>query len=738
MLYYGGATAQTQWRSFGDLQIPRHFFGALPVGQTQVLVMGGYGFTRLAQQGTPLASCELIDVERRTITEASPMNAGRAEACYVMMPDSSIVALSGVGTGGVTPSCERYEPATGRWTLVGSLIIGRRQFAAFAVNSEEIMVLGGLDANLRSLNTVEILNIRTRQSRFVANFPHNVNNPGLGRTPNGDIIGFAGRAGGAGSARSPNVYRYDAVTNQWLQIGTMSESVQTPQTLQLSDGRCVISGGSRFEEPYNFSPMVHIVDSNSVRLRTQQCVRRAWHSVVQWSQDSILVIAGQSEQLRGQVETDWVNLRTGQVSAGPLLQERRMFFRAIALPILSGSAVIGQRVLAIEGALGTFEPSTSSVEILEPTQPSLGECPPLAATLAQTCSTLALTLQAAQDDRIALVTLDSSQGNLPLSAVQIQVQAQSGGQSPLPARAAQVTLTLREGQAARTGGRALVVVQMASGCTHIVGGHIAGLTTASIRIEVASGYVFSTAFPQAVGVAATLQVNVPRAVSCATFTLRNTSSRTFTIPSLRFERNGEFFAPLSRLPLVMPAGGTCAMELCFSSTETSGLFRNAVSFRTASCEEFRLPLIGLVNPPPQAQFAFATAAPAPPEALLEAATSTHIVSVLAMQPPAPHPADERTMVIATLALPRSQPFVASAIQCSLHSTLGNEVLRLRLEDVTVERMEAIDEQPTASEGTERLVRLRLTVNVRTVPSGVYVLTATVGGAKAHQRVVVRH
>jgi hypothetical protein len=763
-------SAQPTWQSFGSLREGRNNFGAMAISRTQVLVMGGYqGSCWMCN--TPTASCEILDVERRTVNLGAAMNVAHAEAAWVQMPDSSIVAVSGASQNTtLTNTCERFDPKTNQWTVVGALRLARRQHTAIALNNDEILVVGGLNQGLTTLNSAEILNIRTGQSKSIADFPTPANLPLSGKLADGSIVMMAGRAGGTNSFRSPNVYRYVQNDNRWATLGALTNGgVAAAHSFTLSDASVIISGGQLSESPYIFSRTLHRVSNDGVKLISSQLTPRAWHQVVQWNQDSLLVIGGDDERIVGRNSTEWVNMRTGEVSVGPSLQQSRFGHIVVQMPVLdSSNKNVSSRFVAISG-MQTVNTPVATIEILESSTapPVLDGCPPVTITQTQSCTALVATLAASVGDGIASVALDSTQGNLQPSAVQVQIQAQvqPQGQSStavLPARSAQVTVTLREGA---SGGRVLLRGRTTSGCAFFVGAELPGGASAPVVIEAATGGVFSTSFPQATGIAATLQVAVPRAVSCATLTLRNTSSRAFTIPAVRFDRAGEFFAPASRLPLVLPAGGTCAMELCFSA-ESTGLFRNAVTFRTATCEEFRLPLIGIVGGRVVAERVVAgqivteQAAAGQADGLTSQTASEAVspmassdganVSVNAVanvnanavatamlqpRPPVPHPADEQVELsalvrhssLSTGFLPTgSLPIIERA---TLRTLAGQILLRLGSEAIRIERTES------AEAGT---YLLRCMVNVRALPAGVYQFSATVGGVEWVQTVVVRH
>jgi hypothetical protein len=93
---------ELQWKVLGHLKQMRRDLGIATIGNGKVLVMGGFkeqrGYQKERLRGITTAECEIIDVESRSITVASPMNVPRAQSVVLQTADSNVVVLSGLNS----------------------------------------------------------------------------------------------------------------------------------------------------------------------------------------------------------------------------------------------------------------------------------------------------------------------------------------------------------------------------------------------------------------------------------------------------------------------------------------------------------------------------------------------------------------------------------------------------------------------------------------------------------------
>lgn len=355
------------WQRFGALQQARHSFIVHKITSEQALIVGGYVNASGVYSGTPTESCEILDAEKRTITEGPAMNDARAEFASVIMPDGTLVVVSGNGRAGVVPSVEMFSAQTNTWTRAGDLIIARRQHAACAINNDEILVVGGRLGNLNTLAAAEIFNIRTGQSRRIAEFPSPINSGVATLAANGRPIVFGGRSGGGTSSRTALIYEYNARTNQWNAAGTLGAAVQSVQIFRTADGKLFASGGTTREEsaPLGGTKSVSVETSTGFRHIANMQADRVWHSMVQWSKDSLLTIGGLDNNNAPSKTADWINVSNNQSSAASALTEAHSHGAAVSLPVVGAKGnVVKPRVFMISGFTSGFR-ETANVDVLE-------------------------------------------------------------------------------------------------------------------------------------------------------------------------------------------------------------------------------------------------------------------------------------------------------------------------------------------------------------------------------------
>ncbi len=355
------------WQRFGALQQARHSFVAHKITAEQAIIVGGYVNSSGVYNGTPTERCEILDAEKRTITEGPAMNDARAEFPSVIMPDGTLVVVSGNGRAGVVSSVEIFSAQTNTWTRSGDLIIARRQHAACAINNDEILVVGGRLNNLNTIAAAEIFNIRTGQSRRIAEFPSPINSGVATLSANGRPIVFGGRSGGGTSSRTTALYEYNERNNQWNIVGTLGAAVQSVQILRSADGTLFASGGTTREAsvPLGGTKSVSVESPTGFRHISSMQADRVWHSMVQWSKDSLVTIGGLDNNNAPTKTADWINISNNQSSVASAMTEAHSHGAAISLPVVGAKGnVVKPRVFMISGFTSGLR-ETSSVEVLE-------------------------------------------------------------------------------------------------------------------------------------------------------------------------------------------------------------------------------------------------------------------------------------------------------------------------------------------------------------------------------------
>lgn len=368
--YLSAQQPELQWRILGNLAKPHLESNIAAIQPYRVLVIGGYEWDRATNQKIPLSFCEEIDTRNRRIAEALPMNVPHAEAALVQNGDSSLVILSGVSTNrALTKVCEYYDRFYKSWRVLGSLLIARRRPMATFISNDEILVVGGMTQAEVPIAETEIFNVKTGRSRIVTRFPYPVAGGACAVSVGfsyGNAVVIAGRS--TDGKPQNTLHRYNEKKRQWEPNGNYIDSVFSPHLLRLYDDRLVLSGGvNTMIAPHSVSDRIGIETYNGFRKAATMKIARQAHGVVQWNNDSLLVLGGRDAHGTVLQQTEWVDLLTGQcsLSSSPLLNEARSGCSVIGL---QGFDTFGyqneSRALVIGGVNLRGEP-VSSVEMLE-------------------------------------------------------------------------------------------------------------------------------------------------------------------------------------------------------------------------------------------------------------------------------------------------------------------------------------------------------------------------------------
>jgi N-acetylneuraminic acid mutarotase len=136
------------WTPTGSMTTPRagHQATALPDGT--VLVTGGAGPV-VAADGTvrtsPVDTAERYDPATGEWTIVARMPGGRGRHRAVLLPTGVVVVIGGAGTVPTAGyrSVATYDPRTNTWAGTGALAVGRWDFAAVALADGRILIAGG-------------------------------------------------------------------------------------------------------------------------------------------------------------------------------------------------------------------------------------------------------------------------------------------------------------------------------------------------------------------------------------------------------------------------------------------------------------------------------------------------------------------------------------------------------------------------------------------------------------------
>lgn len=237
-----GATAQTGWTTAGTLNQHRYGHAATRLPSGKVLIVGGW----FADQ-----HAELYDPATGTWTATPPMNAGhRGGHIVVLLPNGKVLVAGGQWPGtAYSTTAELYDPATNTWTLTGAMNQNRGNGpAATLLPNGKVLVAGGSGdyptfPHQRANSSAELYDPATGSWTLTGSMGTARDSHAQVLLPNGKVLAAAGGTGGGGATATAEVY--DPATGSWSPTGSMLRSRTHPLTssLLLPNGKVLVAGG---------------------------------------------------------------------------------------------------------------------------------------------------------------------------------------------------------------------------------------------------------------------------------------------------------------------------------------------------------------------------------------------------------------------------------------------------------------------------------------------------------------
>jgi WD40 repeat protein len=128
----------------GSLNIPRYGHSAILLPDGRVLVVGGLD---RCNNTNPLASAELYDPASGTWTVTGSLSIARRRSTATLLPDGKVLVAGGDDGATVLSSAELYDPASGAWTPTGSLITARSYHSATLLPNGKVLMACGYDGS---------------------------------------------------------------------------------------------------------------------------------------------------------------------------------------------------------------------------------------------------------------------------------------------------------------------------------------------------------------------------------------------------------------------------------------------------------------------------------------------------------------------------------------------------------------------------------------------------------------
>ena len=229
----GSTLAQAEagtWSSADSMHDPRDGHTATLLSNGKLLIAGGCAGENGNSLG--LASAELYDPATGTWTLTGSMTTARVGPTATLLPGGAVLVAGGIEVDQqiLLGSAELYDPTTGSWTITGSLNIARHLHTATLLPGGKILVVGG--------------------------------------------------SGGDASAEL-----YDPATGTWAFTGSMTTARIEHTATLLASGKVLVVGGSRF----GASAELYDPGTGTWALTDSNITARANHTATSLSSGEVLV-----------------------------------------------------------------------------------------------------------------------------------------------------------------------------------------------------------------------------------------------------------------------------------------------------------------------------------------------------------------------------------------------------------------------------------------------------------------
>jgi hypothetical protein len=242
-----------------------------------VLVTGGWKRTEADYSGPGLISqetAEVFDPKTNTFSAVGSMAFPRTNHTAVRLQDGRVLVVGGSNDyfpdGGITyPSnktligpAELYDPATGKFSLTGSLVTPRLNPTATLLPNGKVLVVGGW--NTDTVETAELYDPATGIFNVTRPMVSGRNRGAAVGLPDGRVALLGGDHFEDGPQRSVEMFDYRTDTYSQLfdfsPAGQMAEARSNFQALLLPGGRIMAIGGTSGATPIGYATVLSSVE----------------------------------------------------------------------------------------------------------------------------------------------------------------------------------------------------------------------------------------------------------------------------------------------------------------------------------------------------------------------------------------------------------------------------------------------------------------------------------------------
>jgi hypothetical protein len=277
----------TSWISTGNMGSARYSFTATTLNNGKILIVGGRG-----NDVTALASAELYDPANGAFTATGSMAFGRYEHTATLLNNGKVLI-----TGGFAPTsiAELYDPASGTFSETGAMALNRMDHTATMLNDGTVLVTGGISTlNLPgSFATAEVYDPSTGQFKAVGSMMAGRAWHTATLLNNGKVLVAGGRTNSVtGATYWASAELFDPATSTFSATGSLSIARAFHEATLLNDGTVLLTGGNLLSPWWLASAEVYDPVTATFNLTGSMVNSRFDHRQTLLTDGNILVLGG--------------------------------------------------------------------------------------------------------------------------------------------------------------------------------------------------------------------------------------------------------------------------------------------------------------------------------------------------------------------------------------------------------------------------------------------------------------
>jgi N-acetylneuraminic acid mutarotase len=355
------------WTTTGSMQTGRSWSTATLLPNGKVLVVGGLD----PGSRQSIADCELYDPVTGTWSVTGSLNIARYGQRPTLLQNGKLLVSGGYNgsypSGGFVAAGEIYDPATGLWTMTGSVSIARDGHTATLLTNGLVLITGGtrfINGGYTEVVNCDLYNPATGSWTATGSLTSRRSSHTATLLPNGRVMVTGGHFYQSGVFYRNNTEIYTPATGTWALTGSMINTRDHHTATLLPNGKVLVAGGTQH---FNGAAMANceLFDPavGTWSATASMGSAREYHSALLLPSGNVLAVAGTPDA----GYTYWASTELYDVGLG-FDPARTPQISTITSPLVSGgrAAFTGAGYRGISGgSTGTSQDSPADYPVLQ-------------------------------------------------------------------------------------------------------------------------------------------------------------------------------------------------------------------------------------------------------------------------------------------------------------------------------------------------------------------------------------